>query len=322
MMKIKPVKVESIENPKRFLDGRLLTKIEVEGAIEKALKQLYINIDYFGEEYPTPATFNNTYKVMDNTEWTNGFWTGCLWLAYEYNQDKKLKNIAHKNVLSFLNRINNRIALDHHDLGFLYTPSCTAEYRINGDVKALEATIKAADKLMERYQEKGGFIQAWGELGYKEHYRLIIDCLLNIQLLFFAYEQTGDEKYRQVAVNHFYASANNVVRDDSSAFHTFYFDPETGEPLKGVTAQTIFIIVKDLKDVYRLVAGGVPIKEINIGNIHNGEGKEQVSRSIFLGMKDKEIIRKLNQEYHIAFNTKTTPTGNDGAVEVNILDYI
>ncbi|MCC9714912.1 glucuronyl hydrolase, partial [Streptococcus agalactiae] len=97
MMKIKPVKVESIENPKRFLDGRLLTKIEVEGAIEKALKQLYINIDYFGEEYPTPATFNNTYKVMDNTEWTNGFWTGCLWLAYEYNQDKKLKNIAHKN---------------------------------------------------------------------------------------------------------------------------------------------------------------------------------------------------------------------------------
>ncbi len=50
--------------------------------------------------------------------------------------------------MSFLNGINNRIALDHHDLGFLYTPSCTAEYRINGDVKALEATIKAADKLM------------------------------------------------------------------------------------------------------------------------------------------------------------------------------
>ncbi len=38
-------------------------------------------------------------------------------------------------------------------------------------------------------------------------------------------------------MNHFYASANNVVRDDSSAFHTFYFDPETGEPLKGVTRQ-------------------------------------------------------------------------------------
>ncbi|HEO6947097.1 TPA: glucuronyl hydrolase, partial [Streptococcus agalactiae] len=45
MMKIKPVKVESIENPKRFLNSRLLTKIEVEEAIEKALKQLYINID-------------------------------------------------------------------------------------------------------------------------------------------------------------------------------------------------------------------------------------------------------------------------------------
>ncbi len=97
---------------------------------------------------------------MDNTEWTNGFWTGELWLAYEYSQQDAFKNIAHKNVLSFLDRVNKRVELDHHDLGFLYTPSCMAEYKINGDGEAREATLKAADKLIERYQEKGGFIQA------------------------------------------------------------------------------------------------------------------------------------------------------------------
>ncbi|HFR3477732.1 TPA: PTS N-acetylgalactosamine transporter subunit IIB, partial [Streptococcus suis] len=32
--------------------------------------------------------------------------------------------------------------------------------------------------------------------------------------------------------------------------------------------------------------------------------------------------RELNDVYKIRFNTKTTPSGNDGAVEVNILDYI
>lgn len=234
---IKKVNIETIERPERFLNTPLLTKAEVEAAIEKALKQVYVNMGYFGEDYPTPATFDNIYRVMDNTEWTNAFWTGCLWLAYEYSQDEKIKDLAHKNVLSFLERVNNRVELDHHDLGFLYTPSCMAEYRINGDEKALEASIKAADKLIERYQEKGGFIQAWGELGHKDHYRLIIDCLLNIQLLFFASEQTGDPKYKEIAENHFYASANNVVRDDASAFHTFYFDPETGEPVKGVTRQ-------------------------------------------------------------------------------------
>lgn len=40
-----------------------------------------------------------------------------------------------------------------------------------------------------------------------------------------------------MAINHFYASANHVIRDDASAYHTFYFDPETGDPVKGVTRQ-------------------------------------------------------------------------------------
>jgi len=150
---------------------------------------------------------------------------------------EKFKEIAHKNVLSFLERVNKRVELDHHDLGFLYTPSCMSEYKLDGDKNAKEAALKAADKLIERYQGKGGFIQAWGELGKKEHYRLIIDCLLNIQLLFFAYQETGEQKYYEIAEKHFYASVNNVIRDDASSFHTFYFDPETGHPLKGVTRQ-------------------------------------------------------------------------------------
>ncbi|MEQ9764139.1 glycoside hydrolase family 88 protein [Streptococcus jiangjianxini] len=234
---IKNVVIEEIKNKEEFLSHPLLTKEEVKLAINQALEQLRCNIDYFGEHYPTPATFDNQYHVMDNTEWTNAFWTGCLWLAFEYSKDETIKDLAHANVLSFLERVNQQIELDHHDLGFLYTPSCMAEYRINQDESALEASIKAADKLIERYQEKGGFIQAWGELGHKDHYRLIIDCLLNIQLLFFAYEQTGDMKYKEIAETHFYSSANTVIRDDASAFHTYYFDPQTGQPIKGVTRQ-------------------------------------------------------------------------------------
>lgn len=234
---IKDITIENIKNPERFLMSPLLTKEEVEEAIEKALKQLRLNVSYFGEEFPTPATVNNIYSIMDNTEWTNGFWTGELWLAYEYSQDDAFKKIAHQNVLSFLNRVNNLIELDHHDLGFLYTPSCMSEYKLNGDKKSREAALKAADKLIERYQKTGGFIQAWGVLGKKEDYRLIIDCLLNIQLLFFAYKETKREEYYDIAVKHFYTSVNNVIRDDASTFHTFYFDPETGHPLKGVTRQ-------------------------------------------------------------------------------------
>ncbi|WP_171312319.1 glycoside hydrolase family 88 protein [Enterococcus cecorum] len=235
--KIKTVAIEEIKNPERFLDQPLLTKAEVKAAIDLAMEQLRVNMAYFKDEFPTPATFDNLYPKMDNTEWTNGFWTGELWLGYEYTNEEAIKQLAQANDRSFLDRVEKRIELDHHDLGFLYTPSCMAEYKLLHTPEARKAAILAADKLIERYQEVGGFIQAWGELGKPEHYRLIIDCLLNIQLLFWASEQTGDPKYAQMATQHFYTSANNVIRDDASAFHTFYFDPKTGEPLKGVTRQ-------------------------------------------------------------------------------------
>ncbi|HJD14885.1 MAG TPA: glycoside hydrolase family 88 protein [Candidatus Enterococcus stercoripullorum] len=235
--KIKTVAIEEIKHPERFLNQPLLTKEEVKSAIDLAMEQLRVNMEYFKEEFPTPATFDNIYPKMDNTEWTNGFWTGELWLGYEYTNEEAMKKLAQANDRSFLDRVKKRIELDHHDLGFLYTPSCMAEYKLLHTPEAKEASILAADKLIERYQEVGGFIQAWGELGKPEHYRLIIDCLLNIQLLFWASEQTGDPKYAQMATQHFYTSANNVIRDDASAFHTFYFDPKTGEPLKGVTRQ-------------------------------------------------------------------------------------
>ncbi len=234
---IKKVVIEPIRLKEEFKSTPLLTKEEVEAAIELALQQLELNLDYFGEDFPTPATFNNIYPKMDNTEWTNGFWTGALWLGHEYSASEKMKALAQANTASFLKRVIDRVELDHHDLGFLYSPSCVADYKLTGSLDALEASLKAADKLIERYQEKGGFIQAWGQLGKAEDYRLIIDCLLNLQLLFFAYEQTGKQEYYDIAVNHFYASVNTVIRDDASTFHTFYFDPATGQPLKGVTRQ-------------------------------------------------------------------------------------
>lgn len=85
--------------------------------------------------------------------------------------------------------------------------------------------------------------------------------------------------------------------------------------------QTIFLVIKDCKDAQKLVEGGVPITEINIGNIHNAEGKEKVTRSIFLGEEDKEALRSMVSK-GIKFNTMTTPGGTDGTAQVNIENYL
>lgn len=86
--------------------------------------------------------------------------------------------------------------------------------------------------------------------------------------------------------------------------------------------QKFFIVVASTDDALKLVEGKLPIKEINIGNLHNGEGKEKVTRSIYISEKDKENLRLLRDKYNIKFNTRTTPSGTDGAKEVDINDYI
>ena len=234
---IKKIHVEPINRKANYEAARFLTREEVTAAMDRVVDQVRCNMEYFGTRFPSSATRNQTYGVIDNIEWTDGFWTGLLWLCYEYTGDDAFKDLALKNVGSFLNRVEKRIELDHHDLGFLYSLSCVAGYKLTGSAEGRKAGLLAADKLMERFQEKGGFIQAWGELGARDNYRLIIDCLLNIPLLHWAFLETGKPVYRNAAMRHYEAACNNVIRDDASAYHTFYFDPETGEPLKGVTRQ-------------------------------------------------------------------------------------
>lgn len=234
---IKEIRVEEIAKKDEFLKTKLLTRAEVKNAIDLVIKQIDANMEYFKDKFPSSATKNNEYGIIENIEWTDGFWTGLLWLAYEYTGDEKYRELADKNVASFKNRVEKDIELDHHDLGFLYSLATVSGYKLTGSDDAREASIKAANKLISRYQEKGEFIQAWGELGSKDHYRFIIDCLLNIPLLYWASDEIGDAKYRNIANKHFVTSCNNVIRDDASAFHTFYMDNETGKPLRGVTRQ-------------------------------------------------------------------------------------
>ena len=187
--------------------------------------------------FQSPNTKQGFYWQTENVEWTTGFWTGVVWLAYELTNDEEFKKTGEIHVNSFLNRIQKKIDVNNHDMGFLYSLSCVAAYKLCGNEKGKEAAILAADHLLTRYRENGEFIQAWGTLGAEDNYRLIIDCLLNLPLLYWASQVTGDENDRDIAFRHTRTSLENLVREDFSTYHTYFFNSETGEPVKGVTAQ-------------------------------------------------------------------------------------
>ena len=210
---------------------------ELPEALRHAEAQTRRAISDLGGKFKPSSSTDGFYPRSENDEWTNGMWTGEINIMYELTGDDLFRKKALEHVDSFHERIVKRISIKNHDMGFLYSPSCVAAFKLYGSVKGKEAAVMAADYLVSRFVEKGQFIQAWGPVGERNNYRLIIDCLMNIPLLFWASEATGDEKYRRVALSHLNTSIDCVLRPDDSTYHTYYFDPDTGKPLYGVTHQ-------------------------------------------------------------------------------------
>ena len=220
-----------------FDNNEKINSDEIKKALEFCAKQVIRNLDEFTYAFQNAYSEDGFYRAIENNDWTTGFWTGEIWLAYEFCRDERLREAAEIQIDSFSERIGKKIEVDHHDMGFLYSPSCVAGYKLIGSKEGKEAAIAAADQLITRYHPVGEFIQAWGPMDAPENYRLIIDCLLNLPLLYWASEETGDDRYREIAEKHIHTALANVVREDASTWHTFFFDMETGAPDHGATCQ-------------------------------------------------------------------------------------
>ena len=218
-----------------------ISREKLEYALGEALKKIDYSLATLGDKFPNECSKNNVYEAKDNNDgrstWTTGFWTGILWHAYEITGDAKYKEVANVHVPTFYQRIEEKNGVNHHDMGFLYIPSCVAAYKLDGNEQGRKAALMAADHLITRYHESSEFIQAWGSVGADDNYRLIVDCLLNIPLLYWASETTGDTKYADIAYKHFSTTVSVCYREDGSTYHTYYFDKVTGLPLRGATAQ-------------------------------------------------------------------------------------
>jgi len=222
---------------KKFEAYPEISSEEIRSALDFACRQILHVLPEFTDKFQQAYSENGFYPPVENRDWTTGFWTGEIWLAYEFCGDERLKKAGEIQVHDFLERIDKKISVDHHDMGFLYSPSCVAAYKLIGSKEGREAAIKAADQLITRYHAKGEFIQAWGAMDEPGNYRLIIDCLLNLPLLYWASEETGDNKYRNIAEKHIHTAVANVIREDYSTWHTFFFNMETGAPDHGATCQ-------------------------------------------------------------------------------------
>ena len=176
--------------------------------------------------------------------WTTSFITGMGLLAFKRTQDDYFLKQVERLAPIYRLKVYEHDMDTMHDLGFLYSLYSVALHRLTGNPAHRDTALRAAEVLAARYIPSGRFIRAWGRMdspgvrtkddGIIPTADLaIIDCMMNLPLLFWAAAETHDDKFRKIAIAHADTTLANFIRPDDSLFHSFRFDLATGQPKGG-----------------------------------------------------------------------------------------
>ena len=175
-----------------------------------------------------PASWNTDGTIKTNSArgWISGFFPANIWFLYGYTRDPKWLDMARRRTapLDTLRRYTKT-----HDLGFMVGCPCAAAYRLTGEEAYRQLLIDASDALLTRFSPAVGLIRPWdNKNGDPNPYRVIIDNMMNLEMLFTVSKLTGDKRYYDIAVCHADNTLKNHFRPDNSCFHIVCYDAETG----------------------------------------------------------------------------------------------
>ena len=183
------------------------------------------------------TTVNGVHDDRSHTpeEWTNSFWPGMMWLMYLGTGNEEYKTTAIHGEALMDKALADYKGL-HHDVGFLWMPTAVANYRITGNKAAGNKALFLASTLFSRYDIDGRFIRAWNNWNDTafdlSKTRTIVDCMMNIPLLYWASEEVKDERFARVAMAHADTTMRDHIRSDGSVIHVVTHDIQTGQKIK------------------------------------------------------------------------------------------
>ena len=88
-----------------LLTYKTISNQEAGEYLAKAVDLVRGNLDRFTDRFPYSNSEGGFYQPGDNREWTTGFWTGEIWLAYEMTGEQVFREAGAVQVESFLDRI-------------------------------------------------------------------------------------------------------------------------------------------------------------------------------------------------------------------------
>ena len=172
--------------------------------------------------YTTVNGEHDDWTQKNVTWWTNGFWGGLMWLMYKETGNEEYRKTAERSE-ELLDGAFVDFKELHHDVGFMWHLTSGASYRITGNNASCNRNLYAAAVLSSRYNIDGDYIRAWNhnEKGTEDISKgyTIIDCLMNLPLLYWASEEIGDDRFKKIAMRHMDMAMRDHIRPDGSTYH-------------------------------------------------------------------------------------------------------
>jgi unsaturated chondroitin disaccharide hydrolase len=162
------------------------------------------------------------------THWCEGFYPGIFWLLHKHTGDTKWRSVAENYSRPLKPR---RFDRGVHDLGFLFFSTYLRWYHLTGE-EALKQVLVDAGRTLALRRQKGGYLASF--VGPQS---VFIDIMMNVGLILWAANVTGDDALRQLALEHCRTTAKYLVRPDGGTAHEGEFDLETGRFVRQTTHQ-------------------------------------------------------------------------------------
>jgi unsaturated chondroitin disaccharide hydrolase len=152
------------------------------------------------------------------THWCEGFYPGIFWLLCKHVDPGAWRGVAEKYSLALEPRRFDRAV---HDLGFLFFSTYLRWYRLTGEPR-LRAILIDAGRTLALRRQKGGYLAS-----FVGPHSLFIDIMMNVGIILWAANTTGDTGLRDIALEHCRTTQTYLVRPDGGTAHEGIFDAET-----------------------------------------------------------------------------------------------
>ncbi len=184
--------------------------------------------------FPAVTDQDGHWRTGPVGQWTSGFFPGSLWLAYRSTRQPGFESDARAWTHRLAGQAN---VTSTHDIGFQIMSSFGNGYALTRDQTYKAIILRAAKSLATRFNPEVGAIRSWGARNDHDHFKVIVDNLMNLRLLFWASAHGGRQSWRHIATRHALTTAAHFVRRDGSVIHLVDFDPTTGRVMSTANPQ-------------------------------------------------------------------------------------